>query len=469
MEKLAADGAVRGNRKTTKGEDDFRADHAELEMDAGKNGVSEPKKMAATGNVMLNSTLPGGTREIKTAAMVCDFAAAATGTSRHIAIAESQAPGTITLTTLTDKTVLSAQRFHADFSEAGRVKRLLGHTKVKLRRTETGQEPEDVDSDESEIRYDATGAWTQVDDRGHVLYRQADRIATASHARMIASTKVIELDGSPVVKDATSRTTAADMTLRQDTGDMEGTGSVTSTYFPAPGAPHVDGTAHATGRTGRENGGAAMMSFGNGPTHVTSARLEGNSKTGQAIYSGKARMWQGDSVLEADEIETHKSPGSLEGRGSVRALFLGEGGKDGKSKDDPLVWRVSGARLLYTDNDGRAHMTGGIRAVSTEATIRSRTLDVYLAADGQGQRRLDHAVALGNVTVRQGHREGFADRGDYFAADQKYVLSGGQPMLVDEENGTTTGHSLTFFQASDTILIESNTGTRTLTRHLVEK
>jgi lipopolysaccharide transport protein LptA len=201
---------------------------------------------------------------------------------------------------------------------------------------------------------------------------------------------------------------------------------------------------------------------------VTSARLNGNSKTGRAIYSGNARMWQGDSVLESDEIEVQRLPGSLEGRGSVVAVFLGREGNDGKS-DKLVVWRVSAAHLLYTESDGRVHMTGGVRAVSTEATIRSQTLDVYLVTDSQGQRRLDHAVALGNVRVRQRDRQGSAERGDYFSADQKYVLSGGQPTLVDEENGTTTGHSLTFFQSSDTILVESNTGTRTLTRHLVVK
>jgi lipopolysaccharide export system protein LptA len=471
VEKLVADGGVNGNRKAPTGEDDFRADHAEIEMDAGENRTSTPKRLTAKGNVVLNSRLPTGTREIETAAMVCHFAAAAPGASRHIDSAESLAPGTITLTTPTDKTVLSAQRFHADFNGAGRLKRLLGHMNVKLRRTETGQEPEDVDSDESEIQYDAAGQWTQVDDRGHVHYRQADRNATASRARMIAATNVIELEGSPMVKDATSRTTAAHMTLRQDTGDVEGTGGVTSTYFPAPGAgggAHAEGTTDAAGTTGGANRSAPMMNFGNGPTHVTSARLSGNSKRGQAIYSGNARMWQGDSVLEADEIEIQRLPGSLEGRGSVMAVFLGRAGDDGKS-DKPVVWRVSAAHLLYTESDGRVHMTGGVRAVSTEATIRSQTLDVYLVTDSHGQRRLDHAVALGNVTVQQRDRQGAADRGDYFAADQKYVLSGGQPTLVDEENGTTTGHSLTFFQASDTILVESNTGTRTLTRHLVVK
>jgi len=49
------------------------------------------------------------------------------------------------------------------------------------------------------------------------------------------------------------------------------------------------------------------------------------------------------------------------------------------------------------------------------------------------------------------------------------VLSGGQPTLTDESSNTITGHSLTFFVASDTILIDSREGSRTLTKHRIEK
>jgi hypothetical protein len=53
--------------------------------------------------------------------------------------------------------------------------------------------------------------------------------------------------------------------------------------------------------------------------------------------------------------------------------------------------------------------------------------------------------------------------------DQKFVLSGGEPTIIDANSDTTTGHSLTFFVANDTILIDSQEGLRTLTKHRVEK
>ena len=76
---------------------------------------------------------------------------------------------------------------------------------------------------------------------------------------------------------------------------------------------------------------------------------------------------------------------------------------------------------------------------------------------------------MGGVVVRQGDRRAMAEQAEYTAADGKFVLSGGEPTIADASSDTTTGHSLTFFVASDTILIDSQEGSRTLTKHRVEK
>ena len=79
-------------------------------------------------------------------------------------------------------------------------------------------------------------------------------------------------------------------------------------------------------------------------------------------------------------------------------------------------------------------------------------------------------MAQGDVVVRQGDRQGVAEQAEYTAAEEKFVLSGGQPTLIDDASSdTTTGRSLTFFVANDTILIDSQEGSRTLTKHRVEK
>jgi hypothetical protein len=52
----------------------------------------------------------------------------------------------------------------------------------------------------------------------------------------------------------------------------------------------------------------------------------------------------------------------------------------------------------------------------------------------------------------------------YTGADEKYVLSGGRPSIFDAERGVTTGDSLTFYSRSDTVLVGSDSTTRTITQ-----
>ncbi|HEV3481898.1 MAG TPA: LptA/OstA family protein, partial [Candidatus Acidoferrales bacterium] len=99
-------------------------------------------------------------------------------------------------------------------------------------------------------------------------------------------------------------------------------------------------------------------------------------------------------------------------------------------------------------------------------TSRERRPESQVTAVG---RQMSRVVAEGDVVVRQGDRRGMADRAEYTAAEGKFVLSGGQPTLANASSDTTTGHSLTFFVASDTILIDSQEGSRTLTKHRIEK
>ena len=130
-------------------------------------------------------------------------------------------------------------------------------------------------------------------------------------------------------------------------------------------------------------------------------------------------------------------------------------------------------------------MEGGVTANSQQGSLQSPTLDVFLtpeqepqarpgvapggaSAGALGARQLDRALALGGVVVRQGDRRGTSEQAEYTASDGKFVLSGGKPTLTDASSDTTTGHSLTFFVANDTILIDSKESSRTITRHRVE-
>jgi len=100
---------------------------------------------------------------------------------------------------------------------------------------------------------------------------------------------------------------------------------------------------------------------------------------------------------------------------------------------------------------------------------------LYFTRDTNGKNakdassKISRAVGTGGVEVQQGDRRGTAERGVYTADDDKFVLSGGTPTLYDENEGKTTGRELTFNIADDTIVVDSGNGTRTLTKHRVQR
>jgi lipopolysaccharide export system protein LptA len=86
-----------------------------------------------------------------------------------------------------------------------------------------------------------------------------------------------------------------------------------------------------------------------------------------------------------------------------------------------------------------------------------------------GNQTFDHAVALGNVIVEQCDRHGKAARADYTADDGKFVLTGNAPTVYDSLGNATNGRQLTFIFDDDSIVVDTEAGSRTVTRHRVEK
>jgi LPS export ABC transporter protein LptC len=495
IQRIVGDGNVTGGEKSATGSDRFSAARVEFAMEPEHNVL---KTMNASGGVNVESDDSTGSRAMKTDAMLVKFAPATSaakspasngiGGRQRIDAAETLAPAVIEMKNGDEHTTLRAKQFVTRFNGEGHLDQLLGHSGVQIVRQIGSATPQTTTSSELATTFDSSGEWATLDQSGNVRFQQNDRQATAARAQVIRATDVINLAGSPVLSDASSRTTAGVVQINQKTGEIHATGGVVSTYL-----------------AGSQN---AEMNIGSGPGHVSADSLVGSNTSGHAVYSGRARLWQGQSVLDAQQIELWRDEKKMLASGNVVAVFpqasgpavgtfgspspsTGTKSAPANSNSGPTLWHIHAPTLTYWSDLGKAHLETGVRAESDQGSMDSHTLDVFLTPAGAGNspnaprptpaapsgsqpglgggRQMDRALALGNVVVRQGDRRATAEQALYTAADGKFTLSGGQPTIIDASNDTTTGRSLTFFVANDTILIDSQEGSRTLTKHRVEK
>jgi lipopolysaccharide export system protein LptA/lipopolysaccharide export system protein LptC len=479
VQRVVAEGNIAGMRQSSAGTDHFSAARADLTMLSEHNLVRE---LLASGGVSLDSRQGADSRTVRTDSVLVKFAPGEHQGQQRMDVAETLAPGTIVTKAADETTTLRAKKFVARFASNGQLDQLMGHSGAEIRRQFSSGVPQIITTDELAATFGAKGDWETLDEHGKVRFQQADRQASAAHARIVRATDMVTLDGSPVLSDASSRTSAGgDVAINQKTGALRAAGGVISTYLSSPT-------------------GANTINLGPGPAHISSDSLEGSTTSGHAIYSGHVRLWQDQSLLNADQIELWRDEKKLEANGHVVAVFPQAPGQFGTplggstrgatkpahapatgqapgAPPGPVVWEIHAPTLTYWSDLGKGHLEGGVTANSQQGELVSRSLDVFLgpttgnsAQSGPaGGRQLNRALALGNVAVRQGDRRGLAEQADYTAADGKFVLSGGQPTLTDAARDTTTGHSLTFFVANDTILIDSQEGSRTLTKHRVAK
>ena len=142
--------------------------------------------------------------------------------------------------------------------------------------------------------------------------------------------------------------------------------------------------------------------------------------------------------------------------------------------------------MTYVSTDHRAHLEQNAKVRTDQGTIRASVMDLFFTPDGSqarpaagaqpgspltalGGQSLTRATADGGVVIDDGDRHAKAGHADYPAADGKFVLSGDHPTVYDESGNVTNGRQLTFVFSDDTIVVDSEEGSRTLTLHRVGK
>jgi len=480
-----ADGQVSGEAVKDGQTQTAKAENATMEMVPGQNA---PKLLVLRRSVDARAIIPvaGGnapdTRRLTTEELRILFAEQPDTAGTRLQNAESPVPGRVEWNeagkagSKTAQTILEANQLNLVFDSAGAASRLDARGNVRTERTAAGGNQQTATANNGFVDLEQQGGgWSRMQLSGNVQLNELARTARADQAVFVHADQSATLTGHAFAKDATSQTSAQKLVFWQDTGEVRGEGSVRSSDLSArSGAVHLAPVA----------------------SNVSADHLAGNSKTGIARYTGRARLWQGDSVLEADSIELLKNERMMNASGNVRAVFpqapssADAGSPEAAARSAqpkaPVLWHARSEKLTYWDAQDRAHLWDNVVVEAPDQKMTGPDLQLFFTRTAPGREaagansasapgpalgaeQISRAVGTGGVVVVQGDRRATAERGVYTAADGKFVMSGGTPTLFDAAEGTTVGRQLTFFLADATIIVDSENGSRTLTKHRVEK
>lgn len=184
------------------------------------------------------------------------------------------------------------------------------------------------------------------------------------------------------------------------------------------------------------------------PVNVTSHQLDYDGAAGKAVYTGDAKLFQGNTSVLGDVVEVDDRTANLTAKGHVRTVMFFEE-TDEKTKKTRLVQTdATGDALVYDDAKRLATYTTGPTAMAhvrgTQGDVTADRIDLYLQ---EGSNELERAEADGQVVVKEGSRTATGRHLTYTPADQTYVMTG-TPVEIEERTPEdcrlTVGTSVTF-------------------------
>jgi lipopolysaccharide export system protein LptA len=444
------------------------------------SAASQPASSPTAPAPLSASLSAGGPQNIEMTAPIMDFLVQH---GNQLESATTTGPPQITITqpATKQKTVVTADRFHATFTANNRISLLHGEPNAKIVGSQPGQPDRISTSPTLDVLFQPQGGISTITQAGGLIYVSGTQKAWAERGVYTDTDQNLVLTGSPRVVDGGMTTTAQTIRFNRVTGDAVADVNVKSTYNDLKPQPE----------------GAMLAS--SDPIHVVSRTMTAHRSSAIAVYTGSARLWQNSNVVEAPTLQFDRDHRSLLAEGnatqSVKTVIVQV---DSEGKATPVT--INSAHLTYNDTDRKIFLTGGVTAKGSDASMTSRIMTVYLAprtpvsaasqiqcrdgacpvspkpakssAPAQGTASLgqvEKIIADNNVVVVEPTRRATGDHLVYTAADDKYVLTGGPPSIFDAEQGKITGDSLTFYRHDDRVLVEGKTTSPAVTRTQVAR
>ena len=286
------------------------------------------------------------------------------------------------------------------------------------------------------------------------------RQARAKKAFLEQTINRITLTDNGRVSDDTGATIADKIVMNQANGDMDASGHVVSTHEPDKSAQAGTSMLDAT---------EAMQ--------ATADKMITRENNTQVHYEGHVVMWQGANRISANVIDIDRDEQTLHAVGGVISELVdntsddkpqAQSGSTSKPRQTvnkvdtaPVFTIVHAPELFYRDDKRVALYTGGVKLVRDTMTVKSKELRAFLTPKSKkknDESSLDHAFADGDVVIVEVKptrtRTGTSEHCEYYTKENKVVLNGGAPQMVDSYKGITKGRQLTYFSDDDRLVVE---------------
>lgn len=328
-----------------------------------------------------------------------------------------------------------------------------------------------------------TSELSRLEQKTNFRYEEGSRRASADSATLEQPKDLMTLEGSARVWDPTGSVSADHIVMNQKSGDFAAEGHVASTHMPD------------------KTGNSSAMLSSDEILQTRAQKMVSTDSNSVIHYEGNAVAWQGASRVEADRIDIDRNGQSFEAHGKVISQFADK--SQDKSKPDtakqdvsrqdraksppskasaqkssqakepaakpvapstkpensgpPVFTKVQAQDLVYDGGTRIANYTGGVTLTRPGLNVTGKEMHVYLKDSGSDS-SLDKAFADGAVKIVSTNsakkiRNGASEHAEYYADDQRVILTGGDPTLADAVKGQTHGQELTLFLNNDRLLV----------------
>lgn len=444
MRQVTGGGGARVETRSASGATEVTAPNIHLDF-AETSGGSELKKALATGGARVENT-PKGTapRRILTSDVV-ELKMRPGG--QEAEELQTHAPGTVEFVPQSPddkRRRLAAERLTLAYAPGNALERFRAVENV-VTRTETPQpkpKPARVTvtrSRDLQADFDPkTGQLARMEQWTGFEYEEEGRRARADRASLDQASDRITLNGNARVWDEGGSTDAAQIIIEQKTGEMAATGGVTSTRLPD--AKAKPGGLVQAGETLR--------------ARAQTMRVTNDNR--EIEYSGEALMWQGENRLRASVIRIDRQKNTLAAEGGVLSSLP----VDGRG-----IATIRARSLLYDDAQKLAVYAGGASLSRPGLDLKGETLRLWFVeeptAGGGTETKLDRLFADKATEVvektPERTRTGRGEHLEYYARDERMVLTGGNPLVQDSKRGISRGAVITWYSREDRLIVD-NTG-----------